>query len=150
MARRTLIYQPQFDGRNSMEIGSHWVNAMAFRPKHPCNRPGCRKLTTERYCEEHKREYQRQQDEHRGTAHERGYTSTWRKARKRFLALNPLCVICEREGKITEANVVDHIIPHKGDMELFWDEDNWQSLCTRHHNEKTAREDGGYGNRKKV
>lgn len=40
---------------------------------------------------------------------------------------------------------VDHIIPHKGDPELFWDQDNWQSLCKPHHDRKTATEDGGFG-----
>ena len=45
--------------------------------------------------------------------------------------------------------MVDHIIPHKGDEALFWDEDNLQSLCTPCHNQKTAREDGGFGNTKK-
>jgi hypothetical protein len=44
------------------------------------------------------------------------------------------------------ANVVDHIIPHRGDMELFWDESNWQSMCEPCHNRKTASEDGAFGN----
>ena len=29
--------------------------------------------------------------------------------------------------------LVDHIEPHKGDMALFWDQDNWQSGCQWHH-----------------
>jgi len=81
----------------------------------------------------------------RGTAHERGYTYTWRKARKRYLAANPLCRECEAEGRVTPATEVDHIIPHNGDMDLFWDEDNWQGLCKPHHSSKTAKEDGGWG-----
>ena len=52
--------------------------------------------------------------------------------------------MCQREGKIKSANEVDHIIPHKGNMELFWDEDNWQSLCKSHHSMKTASEMRGY------
>ena len=44
-----------------------------------------------------------------------------------------------KENKLTPATVVDHIIPHRGDRKLFWDESNWQSLCERHHNEKTGR-----------
>jgi len=67
----------------------------------------------------------------------------WRRARKRFLAANPLCVACLREGWVVAAEVVDHIKPHKGDAALFWDESNWQALCKRHHDEKTARHDGG-------
>jgi 5-methylcytosine-specific restriction protein A len=45
--------------------------------------------------------------------------------------------------------VVDHIIPHRGDQALFWDEENWQPLCLVCHNAKTAREDGGFGNQPK-
>ncbi|WP_309242099.1 HNH endonuclease [Paenibacillus sp. S150] len=37
-------------------------------------------------------------------------------------------------------------MPHKGDMELFWNEANWQPLCASCHGIKTAKEDGGYGN----
>jgi 5-methylcytosine-specific restriction protein A len=43
------------------------------------------------------------------------------------------------------ANEVDHIKPHKGDMALFWDSSNWQSLCKPCHSAKTATEDGGFG-----
>jgi 5-methylcytosine-specific restriction enzyme A len=35
---------------------------------------------------------------------------------------------------------VDHITPHKGDRQMFWDRSNWQSLCHRCHSRKTARE----------
>ena len=30
----------------------------------------------------------------------------------------------------------DHIIPHRGDMRLFWDESNWQALCESWHDHK--------------
>lgn len=51
--------------------------------------------------------------------------------------------MCEREGRITAAKVVDHIIPHKGDQTLFWDKANWQSLCAPHHNRDKQREERG-------
>ena len=54
---------------------------------------------------------------------------------------HPLCVECQRKGKLTPATVVDHIIPHRGDQKLFWDRSNWQALCHRHHSMKTRRED---------
>jgi len=41
------------------------------------------------------------------------------------------------------ATVVDHITPHKGDNDLFWDRANWQSLCESCHNRKTAADDMG-------
>lgn len=45
------------------------------------------------------------------------------------------------------ASVVDHIIPHKGNDDLFWDMSNHQALCKKCHDIKTATEDGGFGNK---
>ena len=69
----------------------------------------------------------------KGSSTERGYGYAWQKARLRFLQANPLCVYCGQDGRVTAANVVDHIVPHKGDQTLFWDEANWQALCKSHH-----------------
>ena len=41
----------------------------------------------------------------------RVYGSRWDKARLRFLQQHPLCVMCEQQGRITPATVVDHIVP---------------------------------------
>ena len=76
---------------------------------------------------------------------QRGYTHKWHLYRNHYLTQHPLCRICQAEGRVTAANVVDHIIPHKGDMRLFWEPTNHQPLCTFHHNQKTAKEDGGFG-----
>lgn len=67
------------------------------------------------------------------SARERGYTREWEKARAAFLQVYPLCVMCQDEGVIQAATVVDHKIPHRGDDKLFWDESNWQPLCKLHH-----------------
>lgn len=48
---------------------------------------------------------------------------------------NPYCTKCD-----DIATVVDHIIPHKGDMVLFWNTGNWQSMCKRCHERKTVNE----------
>ncbi len=111
--------------------------------------PGCTELVTEgSYCDKHKKVAVQYREENRKTAAERGYDSRWRKAREGYLKAHPLCVLCESEGEYVAATVVDHIIPHKGDKKLFWNRKNWQSLCKRHHDIKTAREDGGFGNRR--
>lgn len=73
------------------------------------------------------------------SAHRRGYTSRWQRQRAVFLAHNPLCVACRAKGEYVAANTVDHIQPHRGNRELFWDKDNWQALCEKCHNAKTAR-----------
>ena len=75
------------------------------------------------------------------TSAQRGYGYQWQKARAKFLHENPLCVYCEREGRITAATVVDHIEPHRGNQELFWDKNNWQSLCAHCHNSVKAKEE---------
>ncbi|MED1419029.1 HNH endonuclease signature motif containing protein [Bacillus smithii] len=112
------------------------------KPFRPCAKIGCPNLTRERYCEEHKRNTN-DYDKYRGSAAKRGYDSKWRKARKVYLLKHPFCVECMKEGVYTPATVVDHIIPHKGDKKLFWDQTNWQPLCEMHHNRKTASQDMG-------
>ena len=64
---------------------------------------------------------------------ERGYGWRWQQNRALFLQRHPLCCMCEHKGIVTPATVVDHIIPHRGDEELFWNEGNWQPLCKEHH-----------------
>lgn len=75
----------------------------------------------------------------RATACQRGYDHRWREARGQYLLEHPLCVQCEAEGRTVVATVVDHKQPHRGDPGLFWDQENWQSLCTYHHNRKTGK-----------
>ncbi len=87
----------------------------------------------------------KQADAQRGTANERGYSSAWQRARYHFLMAHPLCAQCGRDGRLTAATVVDHIEPHKGDKQLFWQRANWQPLCKPCHDRKTASEDGGFG-----
>lgn len=60
---------------------------------------------------------------------------------KQYLQAHPLCVHCLAEGRYVKATVVDHKIPHRGDPKLFWDTDNWQSLCKPCHDRKTGQED---------
>ncbi|MBP0725546.1 HNH endonuclease [Bacillus sp. RG28] len=119
---------------------------MPSKPMKPCRKLGCINLTNEGFCEEHK-QLNKQHDNERGNANKRGYNYRWQKARLSFLQKNPLCVRCLNENKYTSATVVDHIKPHKGDMNLFWDKKNWQPLCKHHHDVKTVTEDGGFGNR---
>jgi 5-methylcytosine-specific restriction protein A len=76
------------------------------------------------------------------------YGRQWQKARAGFLAAHPLCRMCSEAGVIKPANVVDHIIPHRGDERLFWDRSNWQPLCAWHHNSEKAKiEIRGYSRR---
>lgn len=53
----------------------------------------------------------------------------WQRLRAQHKLSEPLCRICKAEGRITPVRVVDHIIPHRGNEKLFYDPNNWQSLC---------------------
>lgn len=78
----------------------------------------------------------------------RGYGSRWQKAREGYLRCHPLCVMCESLGRVSPASVVDHIDPHRGDQQKFWDSENWQALCKQCHDrhkqriEKSGRDPG--------
>ncbi|WP_035430878.1 HNH endonuclease [Bacillus sp. UNC322MFChir4.1] len=113
---------------------------MPSKPLRPCSHHRCSNLTKERYCDDHKHLVKQQYEKDRGSAAQRGYGARWRKARAYFLSHNPICVRC---GDI--ATIVDHIIPHKGNYQLFWDKKNWQPLCVSCHSRKTVQEDGGFG-----
>lgn len=122
---------------------------MPRRSQAICAHPGCNTLSDSRYCQQHaaaQQQQRKQADKRRGSAASRGYGSQWRKARVVYLAEHPLCKHCKAQGLLTPATIIDHIKPHRGDMVLFWDQNNWQPLCKRHHDIKTASEDGGYGN----
>jgi 5-methylcytosine-specific restriction protein A len=87
------------------------------------------------------------QVERRPNSHQRGYTPAWERAsaawlKQQFSMGNVRCAMC---GKVMDRErkdiVVDHIIDHKGNDDLFWNENNWQMLCRKPcHSRKTARE----------
>ena len=111
----------------------------------PCAYPGCPTLHRGGlYCAKHIKKV----GGIRAKTAEMGYGGEWRKARAKFLRAHPYCVCadCKAAGR-RRATVVDHIIPHRGDMTLFWDQTNWQAMASPCHNKKTFREDGGFRGR---
>jgi 5-methylcytosine-specific restriction endonuclease McrA len=57
---------------------------------------------------------------------QRGYSRTWQLAALEFLAEHPFCACgCGRR-----ADMVDHIVPHRGRRDLFWSRANWQALAS--------------------
>lgn len=61
------------------------------------------------------------------------HTTRWRRESDWHKTENPLCAECERQGRITPVYLTHHKIPHNGDYKLFWDQDNWESSCSEHH-----------------
>lgn len=133
---------------------------MPIRPPRTCKSPGCLGQTAEDsqgtgLCPRHaserqerraardvsaRKQWQAKLDQDRGSAYARGYDKRWQRFRKDFLSRNPLCAECARQGRVTAASVVDHIIPHRGDRETFWKSGNHQPLCVGCHTVKTLIE----------
>ena len=114
---------------------------MALKPLRPCRKPGCGALTREGYCPEHKPA----KAPRRESAQWHGWYSLdiWTKElRPEQLMREPFCRMCLAmvPPARTRATVVDHVIPHRGDWQLFVDANNHQSLCKHHHDQKTAKE----------
>lgn len=108
---------------------------MPSRPRRPCTQPGCAELTLDGRCPAHQRQY----DNSRGTAAERGYGARWRRLRMMILRRDPICRMCNRAASVH----VDHIVPRaRGGQDT---DGNLQGLCPSCHSRKTAREDGGFG-----
>jgi 5-methylcytosine-specific restriction protein A len=67
-------------------------------------------------------------DKRRPSAQARGYDSKWQRESRAFLAL-PMTRLCACGcGRV--ADCVDHKIPHRGDMKLFWSRSNWQPMAS--------------------
>lgn len=100
-------------------------------------------------CEIRRQADAKKKEQLRGSASSRLYGHRWRKESQRFLRMeeNKNCHYCLQKNppKKRSPTVVDHFIPHKGDLKLFWDRSNWRASCKRCHDYKTATEDGGFG-----
>lgn len=118
---------------------------MAQKPLRPCQHPGCPALTRDGYCPKHKpvKMGRRVSAQWHGWYSLPIWTDDLRPAQ---LMREPFCRECAKQyppgdpRRRTRATVVDHIKPHRGDWQLFTDPANHQSLCKRHHDQKTARE----------
>ena len=63
---------------------------MPYKAKKPCAYPGCAKLATGRYCEEHqKQEAKRYNRYDRDPDSNKRYGRTWKQIRAAFLSANP-------------------------------------------------------------
>jgi 5-methylcytosine-specific restriction protein A len=110
-----------------------------------CKFSGCMRVAIEsgRYCAPHVRVQQvvpaapqkRKRVQEKTAA--RGYNESWRRMRKHFLR-QPENVCCKLCGG--PAAVVDHVVPHRGDRQLFHDRANWQPLCVTCHGRKSQTE----------
>lgn len=120
---------------------------MPHLPKKPCRYPGCAELTNELYCEKHKKEMNKQYNQHERDLFSKTFYSSpkWREVRKRKLQQQPFCEECKRNGTIIKATIVDHIVPIKQGGQPY-DMNNLQSLCWSCHSRKSVKEGSRFGN----
>lgn len=115
---------------------------MGSKPLRPCRHPGCGVLVPDGYCAAHRPPARVIE---RGEAakqwHKLYKLDIWTKdLRPMQLAREPFCRECVKLGLRVRATEVDHIVDHKGDMALFTDRKNLQSLCHSCHSRKTMLE----------
>ena len=114
---------------------------MPYKPKRPCSFPGCPHLTNGRFCEEHQRQENNRYEKYdRSPEMKKRYGRAWKRIRDRHIAQHPLCEVCKRNGSLTPAEEVHHIVPlSQGGTH---DDSNLMSLCKSCHSEITAKEGG--------
>lgn len=116
-----------------------------LKPLRKCRYPGCCKLTSEGYCPEHNRKSYRRES----SSWHYLYTDPrygWAKRRAKHLLEEPWCRVCAAHGLRVRATDVDHVIPHRGNVEMFL-HGELQSLCHADHAAKTLAENGFYRGR---
>lgn len=105
-----------------------------------CRELGCHnpKTTRSAFCSEHGGGITE-----KGKANAKLYSQrAWDKIRTAQLSRQPLCARCQSNGKITGAQHVDHVFPHRRDPVKF-KVNLFQSLCAACHTLKTQDEAKG-------
>lgn len=70
-------------------------------------------------------------------------TAAWASIRTRQLSREPLCAACKLDGRITQANHVDHVFPWSAIGEQAFTRNLFQSLCPECHGIKSGLEKRG-------
>ena len=105
-----------------------------------CRELGCKNPKTSRstFCSQHGGAIT-----DKGKENDKLYaTAFWKRQRKIQLSKKPLCASCLINGRVVQAEVVDHVFPHRRDANKFR-QNLWQSLCVPCHSLKTSEENKG-------
>ena len=105
-----------------------------------CNFLGCKntKAFGTGYCHEHGASRSEKYEENAKL-----YNSTaWRKKRVAMRSKYPICSACMLEGRVTQTEHIDHVIPHRRIPDRFLT-NLFQGLCQPHHTIKTNLENQG-------
>ncbi|HOO65041.1 MAG TPA: HNH endonuclease [Synergistaceae bacterium] len=86
----------------------------------------------EQYATKRRKDKERRYNKFRPARHEFYATSEWRRLRDWYRAGHPLCEECQRQGRVTAAELVHHKVEiSEGGKSL--DVDNLESLCWSCH-----------------
>jgi 5-methylcytosine-specific restriction protein A len=105
-----------------------------------CRELGCKNNKTFRsaFCQDHGGGITE-----KGRENQKLYSSSyWQQKRKQQLSKHPLCAKCLLEGKVVQAEHIDHVFPHRQDSNKF-KQNLFQSLCPPCHTLKTQDENQG-------
>lgn len=123
---------------------------MPSKPKRPCRMNGCGRLCEngEQYCAQHKPAATKQYNQYqRDPATNKRYGRAWKRIRDRYIKVHPLCEQCSKEGKLTPAEEVHHILPlSKGGGN---EAGNLMALCKPCHSRITAESGDRWHDRQK-
>jgi len=103
---------------------------MPYKSRRRCRHPHCPELVNagEVYCPAHRPVRKN------ASAY---YDRRWQKVRALYLSKHPLCADCEKNGRLTPATDVHHIVkPGDGGNDS---ENNLMGLCRPCHSARTAR-----------
>jgi 5-methylcytosine-specific restriction protein A len=113
------------------------------KPLKPCKYPGCPELVASGYCAKHgtenKKNLQSKKPVERDKDRQRLYDRNWQKIRNFHFRKYPWCEKCMDYKKYVSATDVHHVIPHKGNREIFY-KSPLQSLCHECHSKQTRLE----------
>lgn len=112
-----------------------------------CKRMGCLSPAVHRgYCDTHSNSMKTTTmvAEQRSDGQEMYRSALWKRLRKSTMMKYPLCVRCLSYGLTRKTEHIDHVIPHRGNSQLFTDTSNLQGLCHSCHSYKTNRERKGH------
>lgn len=122
---------------------------MPYKPKHPCSYPGCPKLTSERYCDEHKKLITSLYNKYeRNPEHKKRYGNNWSRIRNAYFKEHPYCEICRQNGKMTKGEQVHHIKPIAEGGSNEWS--NLMTLCRSCHSRLHAERGDRWKTKKKT
>lgn len=112
---------------------------MPQRALKPCAYHGCPTLVRSGYCSMHRSMRSAEVNYHDRESQRLYSTVRWQRRREQQLSNQPWCEECLRSNIYTPATDVDHVLPHKGNENIFFTGEV-QSLCKVCHSRKTAGE----------